>query len=176
MLQVVQKHAAGTTKACKCIGISGSCILKSCQYKFPEFAILGKDILSIYRNHTCHISELLQYTQDDRIVLTDPPDVRLSAMQEVCSQENESRYLLFVHNSPDYCVQNDVVGSVGTAGRMCNPHSTRPNSCDYLCGQCGRNHSNVLLVYNEICFCEFKYCCDIKCHKCPRAREICVCA
>ena len=166
----------GTTKACKCLGISGSCTLQSCPQKFPEFTTLGKDVLTIYRNHTCHIhsDSLHQSSGDNPILQSDTPGVVLSAMQQ-CSHEETNRHLLFLDHSPNYCIRSETVGSLGTSGRECDPHSTGSNSCDYLCTQCGRSHVSITQVYHETCYCEFTFCCDIHCHKCPRTKDIHVC-
>ena len=164
----------GTTKPCKCLGISGSCVLQSCPQEFPEFATLGKDILNVYRNRTCHedSDSLSQSSGDDPTIGSDTPDIVLSATQEVCS----SRQLLFLNDSPNYCIQNEAIGSLGTSGRVCDPHTTGSDSCDYLCTQCGRGHVKVTRVHYETCYCKFTFCCDIHCFKCPRTTDMYVCS
>ena len=162
LFQVVQEKTAQARKACKCIGVSGSCTLWSCQNNLPDFAVLARDILNIYLTHTYNVNA----------DASDTPNVLASARH---TQENENKLLFFMHDSPDYCTRNDTLGSPGTAGRECDPHSDGPNSCNYLCKQCNRNIAKYEDIYTETCNCEFKYCCYIHCYTCSRTREIHVC-
>ena len=167
---------SGTAKTCKCIGISGSCTMQSCQYDFPDFSALGKEILTVYHKHTCRASTESQRLEDnDPVTVTESPDTRPSAIPDACSQQSDGKKLLFTRDSPNYCIRNELFGSVGTVGRECDPHSTGHSSCDYLCRQCGRGHTNIAQSYNETCYCNFTYCCEIQCHKCPRTREVSIC-
>ena len=159
-LQVVQ-DLDSAPYICRCVGVSGSCTLQTCQYELPEFSVLAKRIRDFYfHDHTCKVTW-------NNIIGTDSSHIPLS--------DCEHQSLIYSQNSPNYCIRSETVGSLGTSGRECDPHSTGSNSCDYLCTQCGRSHVSVTQVYHETCYCEFTFCCDIDCHKCPRTKDIHVC-
>lgn len=148
---------------CRCIGFSGACTLQTCQYELPEFGVLANRIRDFYfKNHTCQV-------EWNHII------GEHSAYVPVNPQDDCDNYLRFTQNSPDYCAQNDALGSPGTAGRECDPHSDGPNSCNYLCTQCGRNHRHINEETEDDCWCEFVFCCEIRCRRCPVNRQYHIC-
>ena len=184
-MQVVRGKTSVSTMPCKCLGVSGTCTVLSCpQQKYSEFSILAEEILRIYLSYTCQFTSTgaAAITRDrgngstgginDRV----SPQITVSAgQQRSCSQPDE-RHFLFLDESPNYCVRDVVVGSLGTAERKCDPHTTGPNSCENLCTRCGWGHVNVTQRVEEICYCSFSYCCEIQCHKCLRTQYVSVCA
>lgn len=48
----------------------------------------------------------------------------------------ESKELVHIQKSPNYCKEDSENGILGTEGRKCNSTSTGPDSCNKLC--CGR--------------------------------------
>ena len=149
---------------CKCIGISGSCTIQTCTSELPNLTVLGTDIWDIYKNDTCNATT--RYL---------PLPNGAQSTQEVCGGMEISPVLMYTEESPDYCVQHPSYGSLGTAGRECDPHSTGLESCENLCTRCGRDHKVVQELSTETCYCEFVYCCEIRCHTCSRTREYYVC-
>ena len=145
---------------CRCIGVSGSCTLLTCQYELPEFSVIADRIESYYFvNTTCQARWNNIVGQGSAFVM--PSDC-----------ENQ---LIYVQDSPNYCLRDLLVGSLGTLGRECNPHSTGHDSCEHLCTQCGHRHESVVENTESNCWCEFVFCCEIRCSKCPERRNFHVC-
>lgn len=59
----------------------------------------------------------------------------------------ESKELVHIQKSPNYCKQDFENGVLGTEGRKCNITSTGPDSCNKLC--CGRGY--ITRVIENIC-------------------------
>ncbi|KAG9509696.1 Protein Wnt-2, partial [Fragariocoptes setiger] len=72
--------------------------------------------------------------------------------------------LVFIQESPDYCVENRQLGVLGTRNRHCNSTSHGLDSCSLLC--CGRGYQTEQHEIEEDCECKFVYCCEVKCKKC----------
>ena len=49
------------------------------------------------------------------------------------------RELVYLDQSPNYCLHNPKLGILGTQGRECSKNSNGPDSCDLLC--CGRGYN-----------------------------------
>ena len=49
------------------------------------------------------------------------------------------RELVYLDQSPNYCLHNPKMGILGTRGRRCSKNSNGPDSCDLLC--CGRGYN-----------------------------------
>jgi hypothetical protein len=189
---VEEKTSAAVATPCKCLGVSGSCTLFSCPHKSPEFPDLAAEILRLYRRHTCRQTESATKVttphehggQKDTHAVGEnegsggsPEAVVASAPQRAsCAAPHGERQLLYLHESPDYCVRSPGLGSPGTVGRECNPHTTGPGSCQHLCTGCGRGHANATRSVEETCYCSFRYCCDVQCFKCSRTKFVSVCS
>jgi len=60
----------------------------------------------------------------------------------------ESKELVHIQKSPNYCKQDFENGVLGTEGRKCNITSTGPDSCNKLC--CGRGYiTKVINITNS---------------------------
>ena len=81
--------------------------------------------------------------------------------------------LVFLEESPDYCVPNQSTGSLGTGSRECNRTSTGVGGCGVLC--CGRGFNTIEVEKNFDCSCKFHWCCYVKCQKCRKKVDIHVC-
>ena len=85
--------------------------------------------------------------------------------------------LVFLEESPDYCVPNSNTGSLGTKGRACvnfqNKATAGHGSCGILC--CGRGFKTIPFEEDYKCRCKFVWCCDVKCSTCKRTVEKQVC-
>jgi hypothetical protein len=183
--EVVRGKTSVSTMPCKCLGVSGTCTVLSCpQQKYSEFSILAEEILRIYLAYTCQLTSTgaaAATTRDlgngstggnnDRV----SPQITESAGQQRSCSPPDERHFLFLDESPNYCVRDVVVGSLGTAGRECDPHATGPNSCENLCTRCGRGHVSIEESTESNCWCEFVFCCEIRCSKCPERRRYHVC-
>ena len=74
--------------------------------------------------------------------------------------------LVFLEESPDYCVPNSNTGSLGTTGRICNRTTPGHGSCGILC--CGRGFNTIQIEEEYKCSCKFHWCCHVKCKTCRR--------
>ena len=74
--------------------------------------------------------------------------------------------LVFLEESPDYCVPNSNTGSLGTTGRVCNKTTSGHGSCGILC--CGRGFNTIQIEEEYECACKFHWCCYVKCNTCRR--------
>ena len=81
--------------------------------------------------------------------------------------------LVFLEESPDYCVPNSNTGSLGTTGRVCNKTSPGHGSCGVLC--CGRGFNTIQVEEEYKCACKFNWCCYVKCNICRRTVDKHVC-
>jgi len=72
--------------------------------------------------------------------------------------------LVYLEESPDYCVKNLKEGTMGVADRRCNKTSPGPDGCDVMCCGTGFRTKTVQVVSN--CKCKFLWCCEVKCEKC----------
>lgn len=77
--------------------------------------------------------------------------------------------LVFLEESPDYCVPNTNTGSLGTTGRYCNKTSLGHGSCGVLC--CGRGFNTIQSEEEFKCGCKFQWCCQVKCNTCRRTLD-----
>ena len=146
---------------CRCVGVSGSCTLQTCQYELPDFSILAEQIDGYYfSNITCK-------AEWNQIV---GPGSAFLPLHPECDNN-----LQYITESPNYCIRNEAVGSLGTVGRECDPHTTDSNSCSHLCTQCERGHRSITEQVETNCWCEFVFCCEIHCSKCPEPRYYHVC-
>lgn len=74
--------------------------------------------------------------------------------------------LVFLEESPDYCVRNTNTGSLGTTGRYCNKTSLGHGSCGVLC--CGRGFNTIQIEQEFKCGCKFQWCCHVRCNTCRK--------
>lgn len=62
----------------------------------------------------------------------------------------ESKELVHIQKSPNYCKQDFENGVLGTEGRKCNSTSTGPDSCNKLC--CGRGYITRVGVFKRFTY------------------------
>ncbi|KAH7707177.1 Protein MOM-2 [Aphelenchoides avenae] len=73
--------------------------------------------------------------------------------------------LVFLDESPDYCVADPKNDIRGTSGRECGSE----RECLDLC--CGHGWETVREFRREPCRCQFVWCCEVKCDTCVREVE-----
>ena len=86
--------------------------------------------------------------------------------------------LVFLEESPDYCVPDSNTGSLGTGGRICIKFDetvtrTGRGNCGTLC--CRRGFNAIQIEEEYKCRCKFNWCCDVKCKTCTRTVKKHVC-
>ena len=91
---------------CKCHGVSGSCSLKTCWMALPEARILGSNLQKKYFSALEVDLKTNRKTRERRLVSV------LPTRKSIAEDE-----LIYCTISPDYCLPDKALGSVGTKGR-----------------------------------------------------------
>ncbi|XP_014257425.1 protein Wnt-5a-like isoform X2 [Cimex lectularius] len=139
---------------CKCHGVSGSCSLITCWQQLPTFREIGDYIRDKYDGATevkVNVRGKLQI-KDPRFDLPTAND------------------LIFLDESPNYCVPNASAGSLGTQGRICNRTSDGMDGCNLMC--CGRGYNTQKISVKQRCDCKFHWCCYVKCNLCTETVDV----
>ncbi|XP_022250690.1 protein Wnt-11b-2-like [Limulus polyphemus] len=139
------------TTQCKCHGVSGSCNIKTCWRALPK------------------LLEVSEFLKRKYYIATEVVSQRRGEQQKLIPANGQMGMygktdLIFITKSPDYCLPNSKVGSLGTRGRSCNESSTGTDGCDSMC--CGRGFSTETVVKLEHCHCKYYWCCYVKCKTC----------
>ena len=71
-----------------------------------------------------------------------------------------SEDIIYSDNSPNFCVENSEVGTVGVADRVCSDSPNSINNCDVLC--CNNGNYRVTRTVS-VRKCDFIWCCRIEC-------------
>lgn len=141
----------GHQTQCKCHGISGACHLKTCVKKLPDFRDIGTFLLHKY---------------DSAVkVMADNKGTSLLPKEQSFKRHTPTD-LVYTDDSPDFCVPNPIMGSLGTSGRRCAPGDDKLNSCSILC--CDKGEEKNFVIVKEHCNCRFQYCCDVHCEVCSK--------
>ncbi|XP_053130272.1 protein Wnt-11b-2-like [Hemicordylus capensis] len=145
---------------CKCHGVSGSCSVQTCWKSLPDLAEVAWQLKANYLAATKvtyrHVGSRKQLVPKDL-------DFRPLKVTE----------LIYLISSPDYCVKNPTLGSLGTQDRHCNKSSAGSDSCNLLC--CGRGYNAYRESMEERCQCKYYWCCYVLCKKCQRVVERYIC-
>lgn len=149
---------------CICHGVSGACLVKTCWTTMASFGVVGSYLRDKYQNG-------IRVTVDqngDELVVVEGKHLSRPARDD----------LVFLEESPDYCVPNSNTGSLGTAGRVCIKFDktmtpTGRANCGTLC--CGRGFHAIRIEEEYKCRCKFNWCCDVKCKTCRKTVQKHVC-
>ncbi|XP_066597418.1 protein Wnt-5b-like [Prorops nasuta] len=142
---------------CKCHGVSGSCSLITCWEQLAPFREIGDFLLDKYDG-----AIEVKITRRGRLSIKDPT---FSA-----PTPND---LIYLDDSPNYCLPNKTLGSLGTQGRVCNRTSSGMDGCNLLC--CGRGYNTQKSTLRERCECKFHWCCFVECKTCVKSIDIHTC-
>ncbi|RZC41517.1 Wnt-5b, partial [Asbolus verrucosus] len=142
---------------CKCHGVSGSCSLITCWQQLATFREIGDFLRDKYDGAT-----EVRINRRGRLQLRDTR-FRLPTAND----------LVYMEDSPNYCIRDDRVGSLGTQGRVCNRTSQDLDGCNLLC--CGRGYNTLKSTIKERCHCKFKWCCQVECKTCVRSVDVHTC-
>ena len=83
--------------------------------------------------------------------------------------------LVYLTDSPDYCIANKRLGIQGTLNRECDHY--KDDTCTHLCDSCGyRKHSYVREIKDAKCNCKFHWCCRVTCELCTKRKIFAKCA
>ncbi|KRX92279.1 Protein Wnt-4 [Trichinella pseudospiralis] len=145
---------------CKCHGVSGSCEMKTCWRVMPSFREVGYILKDKFDGAT----EVVPRRVNSRLML---------APAHSQFKPHTVEDLVYLHESPDYCNPNNVTGTLGTFGRVCNKTSKAIDGCGLLC--CGRGYVTRFEKRSERCHCKFHWCCYVKCKECIKTVEVNTC-
>lgn len=135
--------------------MSGSCSSKTCWQALPPFKDVGKRLKDRYDGAT----EMKFNKRGTRLV---------RGRRKFNKPTKED--LIYLSQSPDYCVANKTTGSLGTVGRECNRYSEGTDGCRLMC--CGRGYNTFKRKLVERCHCKFHWCCYVKCKTCERIIDV----
>ncbi|XP_029195179.1 protein Wnt-2b-A-like [Acropora millepora] len=147
--RAVKSH---TLLDCKCHGVSGSCQVKTCWKTMSKFGVVGDYLRQKYHNGI--------------LVTVDQSGNELVVAEAMYPRKPAREDLVFLEESPDYCVPNTNTGSLGTTGRYCNKTSLGHGSCGVLC--CGRGFNTIQIEQEFKCGCKFQWCCHVRCNTCRK--------
>jgi len=146
-----------TKIACKCHGVSGSCALVTCWHQVPSFRDIGDTLKERYAEAT-----LVKMNRRGRLQVKRSGD-KIPSVHD----------LVYVENSPNYCIHNETLGVPGPSGRICNRTSNGPDGCKALC--CNKGFSTSVVKKATRCQCKFIWCCQVVCQECKKVQKISAC-
>ncbi|XP_011875414.1 PREDICTED: protein wingless [Vollenhovia emeryi] len=175
---------------CKCHGMSGSCTVKTCWMRLPNFRVVGDNLKDRFDG-----ASRVMVSNSDRARVNNNAITSNSASNSVHQHRDglgrRQRYnfqlkpynpehkppgqkdLVYVEPSPPFCEKNPKLGILGTQGRQCNDTSIGVDGCDLMC--CGRGHRTQEVTVIERCSCTFHWCCEVKCQLCRTKKTIHTC-
>ncbi|XP_046493395.1 protein Wnt-5b [Neodiprion pinetum] len=142
---------------CKCHGVSGSCSLITCWQQLASFREVGDYLLDKYDGAT-----EVRVNRRGRLSIRDPRFTLPTAND-----------LVYLEDSPNFCLRNLSMGSLGTQGRVCNRTSAGMDGCNLLC--CGRGYNTQKTIVRERCECKFHWCCFVECKTCVKSVDVHTC-
>jgi len=106
---------------CKCHGVSGSCSIKTCFKALPSMRIIGA---VLQRRYTAAIEvNRLNSNRLDKIRSARRPKSISTPSKRVTDDD-----LIYYTISPDYCLPDESLGSLGTQGRLATHSGTHSHS------------------------------------------------
>ncbi|NWU99139.1 WN11B protein, partial [Upupa epops] len=145
---------------CKCHGVSGSCSVKTCWKGLPSLDEVASDLKFKY---LAAIKVAHRLVGSRKQLVPKEPEVRPVKETD----------LVYLTNSPDYCMPDPLLGSLGTQDRQCNKTSAGSDGCNLMC--CGRGYNTYTEEVLERCHCKYHWCCYVLCKRCRRKVERYVC-
>ncbi|XP_067683611.1 protein Wnt-2b-A-like isoform X2 [Haliotis asinina] len=143
---------------CKCHGVSGSCAIRTCWLAMQDFRRVGDYLKTKYNGAT----QVMMNQEGTGLIVANKNHKRPTRSD-----------LVYFEMSPDYCLRDLEIGSLGTAGRVCNKSSMGTDGCDIMC--CGRGYDTKTVRKIEKCECKFHWCCFVRCKECHRMVDVHTC-
>lgn len=168
---MLQHVAAEMRQECKCHGMSGSCTVKTCWMRLPNFRVVGDNLKD-------------RFDGASRVMVSNEGSLRgargrrgkYNFQLKPYNPEHKPpgvKDLVYLEPSPMFCERNPKLGIQGTHGRQCNDTSIGVDGCDLMC--CGRGYRTQEIVVVERCSCTFHWCCEVKCKLCRTKKTIHTC-
>lgn len=160
-----QAIKATMRRACKCHGVSGSCSIQTCWMQLADFREVGNYLKMKYE----HAKKL---EMDKKPARAGNSADNRGAIAHT-SRSIPRTELIYLEDSPDYCVKNQSLEFQGTEGREClkgdkNMSQWERKSCRRLCYECGLRVVEKRIEVVSSCNCKFHWCCTVKCDKCTQ--------
>ncbi|KAJ8915234.1 hypothetical protein NQ315_015457 [Exocentrus adspersus] len=152
------------SKRCECHGMVSSCSMQTCWMELGAFEEVVMKLKEKYRR-----AERVAYEAVEEAI-TLGNSARQWDEEKIIPVKKHS--LVYLVQSPDYCVVNAAEDVLGTKGRQCSrdasEHVTREErkSCKTLCRSCGYKVRKFRKRETRKCNCSFTWCCDVKCDTC----------
>ncbi|CAB3398321.1 unnamed protein product [Caenorhabditis bovis] len=145
--------ASTMRRECKCHGVSGSCVTKTCWKvveKFDDFA------MKLYQKYQL-AKHVTTSGNDQKLFVRSASNGRSERyLKTVDSAKNMRAELIYLDSSPNYC-------AIDVRDRECG------DNCGKIC--CGRGWRSRREIVEEPCHCQFIWCCEVKCKTCKRLVE-----
>lgn len=152
----------GTT--CKCHGVSGSCSVKTCWKALPDLRIIGSALLNSY-----YVAVEVRMARGRQSSMRNETAARLESMSMTKKTFTDDD-LIYYNKSPDYCLPDPSLGSMGTHNRECLKDHAGSIGCQSMC--CGRGFRTQMIDRSYRCDCKYYWCCYVKCKICTTTVEI----
>ncbi|XP_069159423.1 protein Wnt-8b isoform X2 [Procambarus clarkii] len=152
-------------QSCKCHGVSGSCTTQTCWLRLVSFTSVGSALKKWYRR-------ALKLKDSNALTAATSSLEETPQSQGMSIPNIDPRRLVYLADSPDYCLPNHTEGWAGTAGRQCsrergkNVTLEERRSCRRLCRECGRPVTKAVSTVTTSCNCSFRWCCEVQCESC----------
>ncbi|XP_034933821.1 protein wingless isoform X2 [Chelonus insularis] len=174
---------------CKCHGMSGSCTVKTCWMRLPNFRIVGDNLKDRFDG-----ASRVMVSNSDRIrggnaIISNSASNSVHGPRQGLGRRQRYNFqlkpynpehkppglkdLVYLEASPPFCEKNPKLGILGTHGRQCNDTSIGVDGCDLMC--CGRGYKTQEVIVVERCACTFHWCCEVKCQLCRTKKTIHTC-
>ena len=152
-------------RVCRCHGLSQSCSMQTCWMQLAEFRDVG-NYLKVKHDQAQKLE------MDKRRVRAgnsaDNRDALADAFSSIARTD-----LIYLEDSPDYCVRNLSLGLYGTEERECLQNGDslsqwERRSCRRLCHECGLRVEQRRVETSSSCNCKFNWCCNVTCDTCTQ--------
>uniref|UniRef100_A0A8C7VAF9 Protein Wnt n=1 Tax=Oryzias sinensis TaxID=183150 RepID=A0A8C7VAF9_9TELE len=150
-------------KACKCHGVSGSCSIQTCWMQLADFREVGNYLKMKHQR-------AMKLELDKKPAKAGNSAVNRGIIAHTLRRIAKTE-LIYLEDSPNYCVKNQSLGVQGTEGRECtkgdkNFSQKEKKSCRSLCNECGFRVVQKRVEVVTSCNCKFHWCCTVRCEKC----------
>uniref|UniRef100_A0A3B3I0H2 Protein Wnt n=1 Tax=Oryzias latipes TaxID=8090 RepID=A0A3B3I0H2_ORYLA len=150
-------------KACKCHGVSGSCSIQTCWMQLADFREVGNYLKMKHQR-------AMKLELDKKPAKAGNSAVNRGIIAHTLRRIAKTE-LIYLEDSPNYCVKNQSLGVQGTEGRECtkgdkNFSQKEKKSCRSLCNECGFRVVQKRVEVVSSCNCKFHWCCTVRCEKC----------
>ncbi|PAV60757.1 hypothetical protein WR25_25424 [Diploscapter pachys] len=152
--RVGRRVAANTMRTeCKCHGVSGSCVTKTCW----KVANRLSNITTLLRKKYTNAQQVIVKPNSNALIIQSITSSGRGRTGRYLSEAKANKIaksdLIYLEDSPDYC-------SIDMSGRECG------DNCNEIC--CGRGWKTIRELVEEPCHCQFVWCCEVKCQTCRK--------